>query len=77
MKIHVNAINAGADVNAHIFWKGSDEQSWPEAIPVTEGGVELSIDLTVGELDGLGVRFQAPNNSSEDAQFFIDNVRFE
>lgn len=77
MKINVNALNAGADVNAHIFWKGEGEQSWPEAIPVTEGGVELSIDLTVGELEGFGVRFQAPNNSSEDAQFFIDNVRFE
>lgn len=83
LKLTANAINAGADVNAHIFWKSpSGNESWPAAVAVTEGGVELTIDLTidgvkVNELSGFGVRFQAPNNTSADAQFFIDNIEFE
>jgi len=83
MKITVNAIDAGADVNAHIFWKSpSGDESWPAAVAVTDGGVELSIDLTVAgvtvnELSGFGVRFQAPNNTSADALFLIDNIVFE
>ncbi|MGL1956358.1 MAG: glycosyl hydrolase [Colwellia sp.] len=83
LKITVNTINAGADVNAHIFWKSpSGAESWPAAVAVTESGVELTVDLIadgakVDELSGFGVRFQAPNNTSTEAQFLIDNIEFE
>jgi len=83
LKITVNAIDAGADVDAHIFWKSpSGDESWPAAVAVTDGGVELTIDLTVDgvkvdELSGFAVRFQAPNNTSADALFLIDNIVFE
>lgn len=75
----VNAIDAGNDVNAHIFFKAPDGvESWPDAINLVDGGTELAIDVSeVNTLNGLGVRFNGVDASSTDAKFLVDNVQVD
>lgn len=76
LTISVNAMNVGTSADAHIFFKAPDGvESWPAAVPVTDEGVELTIDVSeVDVLNGLGVRFNGVDASSTDAKFFIDTV---
>ncbi|MDN4502585.1 glycosyl hydrolase [Alteromonadaceae bacterium BrNp21-10] len=76
LTITVNAIDAGPTVDAHIFFKAPDGvESWPAAVAVTDGGVELTIDVSeVSTLTGLGVRFNGIDVTSTNAKFFIDSV---
>lgn len=76
--IRVHALDAGANVNAHIFWKGEGSESWPAAVPVTANGAELTIDVsTVDKLDGIGVRFNGVDAASTNARFFIDTIKVD
>lgn len=79
LTITANASGVGVGANAHIFFKAPDGvESWPGAVEVTEGGVELTIDVSeVSHLDGFGVRFNGIDASSTDARFFIDNVKVD
>lgn len=79
LSIKVNAINAGTNVNAHIFFKAPDGvESWPEAVAVSEGGTELTIDTTdIDLITGLGVRFQGLDGTATEAQYLIDDVRLD
>ena len=77
--IMANATGVGAGVDAHIFFKAPDGvESWPGSVAVTEGGVELTIDVSeVSMINGLGVRFNGIDSASTDAKFFIDSVKVD
>ncbi len=77
------AMNAGADVNVHMFVKGLDAdgnpvEQWPEATTINGEAVELSLDITgYTEVTGYGVRFQNMDATQTDASFFIDSVMLD
>ncbi|WP_339900629.1 glycosyl hydrolase [Paraglaciecola polaris] len=77
--IKVNALNAGTNVNAHIFFKAPDGvESWPDAVAVAAGGTELTIDTSeIDFITGLGVRFQGLDGTATEAQYLIDDIRLD
>lgn len=80
LKLTANAIGAGSNVTAKLFIKHGDDWAWVDAggVAITEGGVELSIDVSNYQfLAGWGVQFEGFDISSSDAKFYIDNVVFE
>lgn len=80
MKLTANAVDAGTGITAKLFIKHGDEWTWVDAgaVAITDGGVELSIDVSAYKfLAGWGVQFEGFDVTSTDAKFYIDNVVFE
>ncbi|TKB43544.1 glycosyl hydrolase [Thalassotalea mangrovi] len=79
LTLKVNSIGAGDMVDAHIFFKAPDGvESWPAAVAIGADGTELTIDVSqVDTLDGLGVRFNGVDAASDNARFFIDEIRVD
>ncbi|MBT0586816.1 glycosyl hydrolase [Alteromonas oceanisediminis] len=71
--------SAGSNVVAHIFFKAPDGvESWPEAVPVSEEGTQLSIDVSeVDTINGLGVRFMGLSGDATEATYAIDNIALD
>ncbi|WP_206485960.1 glycosyl hydrolase [Thalassotalea sp. G2M2-11] len=79
LKVTASVANAGEGVQVQLFAKDKD-YNWRDggAVIMTDGGVELSLDISdLSEMSGFGVRFMGANNVETPAQFFIDKVEFE
>lgn len=79
LNIMAYATDAGDVVSAQL-WAKDPDGVWRDggAVTITEGGVQLSVDVSDLEgLQGFGVRFQGAVNSTSESQYFIDNVVFE
>lgn len=79
LNIMAYAIDAGDAVTAQL-WAKDQDGVWRDggAVAITEGGVQLSVDVSDYEgIQGFGVRFQGAVNSTSESQYFIDNVVFE
>ena len=86
LNIYVHALNAGENVNAHIFFKageGDAIQSWPSPDSLESDGTKLTISLTeladgsgaeISSLNGFGVRFQGMDPNASAATFYLDRV---
>lgn len=72
-------VNAGSNVIAHIFFKAPDGvESWPDAVAISDGGTQLSIDVSeVDLLTGIGVRFMGLDGESTEATYAIDNIALD
>lgn len=81
LKVTAHAINSGSQTQVMLFAKDEND-NWIDsgATALTEGGTELSLDVSqfnTNVLNGFGIRFMGPSNSSTESTFFIDNIRFE
>ncbi|GEA09957.1 glycosyl hydrolase [Alteromonas sp. KUL49] len=83
INVYVGAVDAGSEVNAHIFYKageGDAVQSWPAADALVDGMAKLTISLQdvidagLTSLNGLGVRFQGMDATQTAAKFYVDRV---
>ncbi|WP_416307557.1 glycosyl hydrolase [Neptunicella sp. SCSIO 80796] len=76
--VNANAINTGAGTTIKLFIKHGDDWVWVDsgAMPVTDGGIELSVDVSGYEwLAGLGIQIENFDSNATAAEFYLDNVR--
>ncbi|MER2490559.1 glycosyl hydrolase [Catenovulum sediminis] len=81
LKVTAHATDSGASTQVMLFAKDEND-NWKDsgAVDLAANGTELTLDLTQfnsTQLNGFGVRFINPDNSTTESSFFVDNVRFE
>ncbi|MDQ2076406.1 CBM35 domain-containing protein [Marinimicrobium sp. ABcell2] len=78
LRVTAHAIDSGSSTQV-MLWAKDGDGVWRDsgAVDLEAGGVELTLNISDWDaMEGFGVRFMGPDNTSSESTYFLDQVEF-